>query len=122
LADEKESHWIPPRWVCEVEFREYTGQGHLRQPVGLRLRDDKRPEECVGHFDAPPGAEAAPVDSAPARSAVAAPPPDEVEISNPDKIYFPEKGLTKGDLIDYYRRIAPWMLPYLRDRPLVLTR
>src|SRR5690606_21686008 len=88
LADDKEIHWIPPRWVCEVEFREYTGQGHLRQPVFLRLRDDKRPEECVGHFDAPPVAEAAADDSAPSPSAVAAPPPDEVAISNPDKIYF----------------------------------
>ena len=43
-------------------------------------------------------------------------------ISNPDKIFFPEKQLTKGDLLTYYERVAPWMLPYLADRPLVLTR
>jgi bifunctional non-homologous end joining protein LigD len=37
-------------------------------------------------------------------------------------VYFPEDGLTKGDLVEYYRAISPWLLPYLRDRPLTLTR
>jgi bifunctional non-homologous end joining protein LigD len=45
-----------------------------------------------------------------------------VEITRPEKVLFPDDGITKGDLIDYYRRIAPWMLPYLRDRPLALER
>src|SRR5262249_49611152 len=42
--------------------------------------------------------------------------------SNLDKIFWPGDGYTKGDLIEYYRRISPWLLPYLRNRPLVLTR
>ena len=46
----------------------------------------------------------------------------ELRLSNLDKIFWPEEGYTKGDLIAYYRAIAPWMLPYLADRPLVLTR
>lgn len=45
-----------------------------------------------------------------------------VELSSLDKIYFPESGLTKGDLVDYYRRIAPAMLPHLRDRPISMQR
>jgi len=45
-----------------------------------------------------------------------------VETSNEDKLFFPEAGLTKGDLIDYYRRIAPVMLPHVRERPLTLHR
>ena len=45
-----------------------------------------------------------------------------VEISNPDKVLFPEDGLTKADLADYYRRIADAMLPHLRGRPLHLQR
>jgi bifunctional non-homologous end joining protein LigD len=45
-----------------------------------------------------------------------------VEITRPEKVLFPEGGITKGDLIDYYRHIAPWMLPYLRGRPLALER
>ena len=46
----------------------------------------------------------------------------EIEISRPEKVLFPEDGITKGDLIEYYARIAPWMLPHLRDRPLTLER
>ncbi len=46
----------------------------------------------------------------------------EVEISRPEKVLFPEDGITKGELIEYYARIAPWMLPHLRDRPLTLER
>jgi bifunctional non-homologous end joining protein LigD len=46
----------------------------------------------------------------------------EVEISRPEKVLFPEDGITKGDLIEYYARIAPRMVPHLRDRPLTLER
>lgn len=45
-----------------------------------------------------------------------------VEISHPDKVYFPDDGLTKAGLVGYYRRIADVMLPYLRDRPTTLHR
>jgi bifunctional non-homologous end joining protein LigD len=44
------------------------------------------------------------------------------ELTNLKKVFWPEEGHTKGDLIDYYRAIAPWLLPYLRNRPLVMTR
>src|SRR5918998_1527685 len=46
----------------------------------------------------------------------------EIEISRPEKILFPDDGITKGELIEYYARIAPWMVPHLRDRPLTLER
>ncbi|MEP7000123.1 MAG: non-homologous end-joining DNA ligase, partial [bacterium] len=45
-----------------------------------------------------------------------------VPFTNPKKVYWPADGYTKGDLIDYYRAVSPWMLPYLRERPMVLTR
>ena len=44
------------------------------------------------------------------------------ELTNLKKIFWPDDGYTKGDLIDYYRAISPWLLPYLRNRPVVLTR
>ena len=44
------------------------------------------------------------------------------ELTNTKKVFWPEEGYTKGDLLEYYRAIAPWFLPYLRDRPIVLTR
>jgi len=45
-----------------------------------------------------------------------------VTITNPRKVFWPDEGYTKSDLIDYYDSVSPWLLPYLRDRPLVLTR
>jgi bifunctional non-homologous end joining protein LigD len=45
-----------------------------------------------------------------------------VQLSNLTKVFWPEDGYTKGDLIAYYEAVAPWFLPYLHDRPLVLTR
>ncbi len=110
--------WVEPELVAEVRYREVTEGGLLRHPSFLRLRDDKRPEECVGDGEAilrkadPPdsGADA---DMAGERI---------VHITNPGKIFWPEEGYRKEDLIDYYRRIGPWILPWLRDRPVVLTR
>ena len=52
----------------------------------------------------------------------AAEPPGHVEITHADKVFWPAEGYTKGDLIEYYETIAPWMLPYLKDRPVMLTR
>lgn len=109
LSDTPNAHWVTPRLVCEVEFTEYTRDGHLRQPVFHRLRDDKDPRDCTGGFDDP------------MPQAVAAGTHD-VPVTNAEKIFFPEKGLTKGDLVAYYDAIADWMLPYLEDRPIVLTR
>lgn len=110
LADDREVRWVTPTLVCEVAYKEYTLDGRLRQPAFRRLRDDKPPTDCIGHFDDP-----TPVEVEPAvRHTVA--------VTNRDKVFFPEKDLTKGHLVDYYERIAPWMLPYLRERPLVLTR
>jgi len=51
-----------------------------------------------------------------------APVEKKVPFSNLDKVFWPEEGHTKGDLIEYYRAISPWLLPYLKDRPLVMTR
>ncbi|HKK08033.1 MAG TPA: non-homologous end-joining DNA ligase [Gemmatimonadota bacterium] len=45
-----------------------------------------------------------------------------VELSNREKVFFPDAGITKGDVVDYYRRIAPILLPHLADRPLTLQR
>ncbi len=108
--DDEAGHWVKPQCVCEVAFREYTAAGHLRQPVFVRMRNDKRPEECVGRFDEP--APTQPINTDERR----------VDVSHREKVFFPELGLTKGDLVDYYDAISPWMLPYLADRPLVLTR
>ena len=102
-----------PQLVCEVRYKEFTTAGHLRHPVFLRLRDDKDPEECTretrSHELAEVAVEPEPVDRT-------------VHFSNLNKVFWPEEGYTKGDMIDYYRAISPWLLPWLKDRPLVMTR
>ena len=45
-----------------------------------------------------------------------------VTITNPSKVFWPDEGYTKSDLVEYYEAVSPWLLPYLKDRPLVLTR
>lgn len=58
----------------------------------------------------------------PQRTSPISPLQREVKFSNLDKVFWPEEGYTKGDLIEYYRSISPWLLPYLKERPVVLTR
>ncbi|HYU36094.1 MAG TPA: DNA ligase D [Thermoanaerobaculia bacterium] len=115
--------WVEPELVCEVRYKEWTPGGHLRQPVFLRLREDKAPEECLPPEDAP-GEEVVVVEEeAPSPAAEPDPAPAQpLRLTNLDKVFWPDEGYTKGDLIEYYRSVSPWMLPYLRDRPLVLDR
>lgn len=114
--------WVAPRLVAEVKFKEVTESGMLRQPTFLRLREDKSPEECTPTRDwarrlPEPEPELA-------RSGVpGVPGPGRtVRFSNLDKSFWPEDGYVKGDLVEYYRAVSPWLLPHLADRPVVLTR
>ncbi len=115
--------WVRPELVCEVRYGSRTVDGVLRFPVFLRLRDDKTASDLRRQAL---GLEAAPALESPAPvaagSAAAIPTGERVKISNPAKVFFPEDGYTKSDLLDAYRELAPWLLPYLADRPVVLTR
>lgn len=114
IPKEKGITWTEPELVCEVEFTEWTKEGLLRQPVFLRFRDDKRPEECVRSGEEEQ--ETTAIKPEPRSE------PRTVNFTNLDKIFWPDEGYTKGDLIEYYRSIGPWILPYLAERPVVLTR
>lgn len=106
--------WVAPELVAEVRYKEVTGSGALRQPSLVRIRTDKAPEECGPVEAEGPLPEPEPP---PER------PPDRVvHLTNLDKVLWPDAGYTKGDLVEYYRAISPVLLPYLADRPLVLTR
>src|SRR3989440_5834247 len=113
--------WVEPTLVVEVRYKEWTDEGLLRQPVFLRFRDDKKPEDCVidrarSREQSEPMPDPSPSRTAPGSVL------REVKFSNLDKVFWPEERYTKGDLIEYYRTVSKWMLPYLADRPLVLTR
>ena len=127
------NHWVEPRLVCEIRFTEWTDDGGLRHPTFIGLRPDKKPEDCrpeerLRLTEGPmEDGDHAPRAEKPAREAtgVRRPSPSaatrEVRLTNLKKVFWPE-GYTKGDLIGYYESVAPLLLPYLRDRPVVLTR
>ena len=110
----RDLNWVKTDIVIQVKFKERTGQGLLRQPAFLRVRNDKASNECTVPGSEP---EDAPVELP---GAVAESP--RPQLTNLEKVFWPEDGLTKGDLLQYYSDISPWLLPYLRDRPVVLTR
>jgi len=115
--------WVEPKLVCDVRYKEMTKDGLLRQSVFVRFRDDKKPEDVVmpGSGSREPGDG----DSEPKASPRLQAPGSqirEVKFSNLDKVFWPEEGYTKGNLIEYYRSMSAWLLPYLKDRPVVLTR
>ncbi len=113
-------HWTSPSLVAEVAFSEWTGDGQLRHPVFKGLREDKPAAEIVRELekDAPA---ATPPDAAPPL-AEAKPVVGGVAITHPDRVVFPDPGLTKLDVADYYEAVAGLMIPYLAQRALTVIR
>jgi bifunctional non-homologous end joining protein LigD len=103
--------WVEPRLVAQVRYGEWTHDGRLRHPAYLGLRDDKDAAEVT----APATAEA-PLPSVIRKGK------RELKLSNLDKPFWPEEGITKGDLLRYYRDIAPVLVPHLKDRPFTMRR
>ncbi len=110
-------HWVEPELVCEVRFSDWTHDGGIRHPAFLGLRTDKKPDECRKDEPLPRSLPELPV-PAPLENG----PAKQVKFTNLKKIFWPDEGYTKGDLIEYHRSIASFLLPYLKNRPLVLTR
>jgi bifunctional non-homologous end joining protein LigD len=103
--------WVEPELVVQVEFAEWTHDGHLRAPSFLGLREDKRPEEVRREL---PEREPFPAEIRKGRRVL--------ELSNLDKLFWPEEGITKGDLLAYYRAVASVVVPHLKDRPFTMKR
>src|SRR6266513_3874446 len=99
--------WVEPELVAEVEFAEWTHDGRLRAPSYKGLREDK-PAEDVRREE-------------PIRDVVKKG-SRELKLSNLDKVFFPVERITKGDLLEYYRAVAPALLPHLKDRPFTMVR
>jgi bifunctional non-homologous end joining protein LigD len=99
--------WVEPKLVCEVEFLEWTREGRLRAPSYKGLRDDKEARDV--HREHP-------------RKQSAGSPQRPLELSNLDKVFWPGEGITKGDLIDYYRAVADVVVPHIERRPFTMKR
>ena len=112
--------WIEPVLVAEVEFSEWTHDHHIRQPSYKGLREDKAPPDVVEEAPAQEAPEGAPpVDELPS---VLRKGKRELRLSNLDKVFWPDGDITKGDLLRYYRAIAPVLVPHLKDRPFTMRR
>jgi bifunctional non-homologous end joining protein LigD len=105
----RHAHWVQPRLVGEVMFTEWTSDGKIRHPSFQGLRADKAARDAKKEVPASL--------AAPARDIVRG-----VGISHPDRIVYPDLSLTKLAVAQYYDRVAEWIVPHLRDRPLTLVR
>lgn len=114
-------HWVNPTLVAEVAFRGWAKEGLLRQASFKRLREDKTAKELGAAATAVP-AKAAKATKAPAKAKAPDRYADGVTISHPERVVFANARLTKGDVADYYRQMARWILPEVARRPLSLLR
>jgi bifunctional non-homologous end joining protein LigD len=145
-----EVHWVKPKLICEVKYTELTPEGIMRHPSFQGMRTDKevkevRQEKPVEH---PAETKTAARKKAKAekflseKKLIAAPagktrkdflnPHDEsqqrtinghsLKFTNLSKIYWPKEKITKRDMLNYYYRVAPYILPYMKDRPQSLNR
>ncbi len=110
-------HWVEPKLICEVKFSEWTKSGLMRHPIYKGLRNDKELEEVA----------VTPIKKSTSKSSKNSTSHLEVDgisvpVSNLEKVYWPDAGYTKYDLIDYYLNISETILPYLIDRPQNLHR
>ncbi|HET6943453.1 MAG TPA: DNA ligase D, partial [Sphingomicrobium sp.] len=123
--DRKGAHWIKPRLVAEIAFAEFTSDGVLRHPSFISLREDKSASEVVREVPKPldeAGMKAKPKPASRAKAKTRNALDFGIEISSPERVIYPELGLTKKDLADYYATIAPLIMVDCADRPMTLIR
>jgi bifunctional non-homologous end joining protein LigD len=125
--------WVKPALVCEVSFSEWTEETLMRQPIYLGLRDDKDPTTVFREVPSTAAEHQELLQQEEFRQektetigkasdqevAIGG---HKIKLSNLNKVFWPEEGFSKGDVIDYYRHIAALILPHLNDRPESLYR
>ena len=125
--------WLQPELICEIKFTEITKDGIFRHPVYMGLREDKEVEDLEKDEEEEHAGNTIDNDKTASAKAVKKKEdkiiskPKKIEIinlklTNQEKIYFPESGYTKGDLVEYYQSVSDYILPHLKDRPQSLNR
>ena len=99
--------WVEPQLVAQVRFGEWTHDDHLRHPSYLGIREDKEAGEVTAEL---------PIDPVVRKGK------RELKLSNLEKLFWPDEGITKGDLLRYYRDVAPALVPHLKGRPFTMRR
>lgn len=131
--------WLKPQLVCEVEFSEMTADGIMRHPSFQGMRIDKKAKEVVKEIEKPTSklikqnSSTKIINAHPKgdRKTLLNPTDDtqvrkingkELTFSHLNKLYWPKEKITKRDLLNYYYQAAPYILPYLKDRPQSMLR
>jgi len=120
-ADRKGAHWIEPKLVAEINYAEFTDDGILRHPSFVGLREDKPAKDVVKEVPKHLTVK----ETRPKRSKTKKKSSAEdfgIEISSPERVIFPEPGLTKKDLADYYATIEPLIMIDAAKRPMTVIR
>lgn len=112
VANERKVTWVKPSLVAEIEFSEWTADGHLRHPVFKALRDDKKLEDIK---------KVLPVNDVLNDREIKFG-RKTLKLTNQKKYYWPDDRIMKGDLIDFYEQVGDFMLPYLKDKPISMNR
>ena len=120
---ERGARWVSPELVAEVSFTEWTDDDRIRHPAFRGFREDKRPMTIRREKPQRSGpanraeATATATDPPPLRSEVAG-----IRLSNPDRVYYPDAGITKSEVAQYYEAMAERVVPAMAERPLSLVR
>lgn len=133
--------WVKPVLVCEIKYTEFTRDGHMRHPIFLRLRNDKKANEVTMKATKPIAKKSSKktsvkkdvIKSSPKKTKTGS--KDEtraentitfgkikVPVTNLSKIFWPKEKITKGDVIKYYQSVSEYIMPYLKGRPQSLMR
>lgn len=117
-------HWVKPVLVAEVAFRGWAKEGLLRQASFKRLREDKSAGDlgAAGQATVKAKGTSKTTRKAKADAQAAGDAPDGVSISHPERVVFAKAKITKGEVADYYRQMARWVLPEVARRPLSVLR
>jgi bifunctional non-homologous end joining protein LigD len=110
----RKAEWIEPKLIAEIAFTEFTRDGILRHPSFQGLREDKKARSVKLE-------RAQPVEKAMGRKSTETVKAG-ITITHPDRVVFPDRGITKSDIVEYYAAIAELMLPHVAKRPLSLVR
>jgi bifunctional non-homologous end joining protein LigD len=133
--------WVKPKLVCEVSFAEITSDGVMRHPSFEGMRMDKSAGDVKEEKELPVDAVVAEQNNL-INSNMITPtkktrrtllnPKEETQVKtvnghvmkfgNLSKVFWPDDNITKRDMLNYYYQVAPYMLPYLKDRPHTLNR
>ncbi|MGZ8351275.1 MAG: DNA ligase D, partial [Allosphingosinicella sp.] len=112
----RDAIWVQPRLVCEVEYRSWTHDGRLRHASFQGLREDRSAETVT--LERSDSGDGKPERAMDGRATIL----ENARLTHPDRVLYPQQGLTKRGLAEYYVEVADWMLPHVAGRPLSLVR